>query len=167
MRVVWLTGTIASGKTSVGRALARLLRAHFLDGDDLAGPAGLPAPQRWRIAIDRLLHAARRRRRLVIAYPIQRRDRARLRALAPHSLVIALATPLTLVLRGRGRSLSPAERRRIRQMRSQAYHRPPFADATLTNTRGPARHTARLIAGIVAAAESCPTASGQASRTTG
>lgn len=163
MAVIWLNGTIASGKTTVGRALARLLRARFLDGDDLAGPPDLPQAQRWEIASKRLLRAARQARLLVIAYPIGPGDNARLRALRQPSLVINLATPLVLTLRGRGRALSPTERARIREMRSKAYHRRRFADLTLPNAGDSAYRTARTIAGIYAAARRCPPASTPAS----
>lgn len=163
MAIIWLNGTIASGKTTVGRALARLLHAPFLDGDDLAGPAHLPQAQRWQIATNCLLRAARKARLLVIAYPLDPADNARLRAIRARSLVINLATPLAITLRGRGRPLSPAERARIREMRSQAYHRRPFADLTLPNATGPAHRTARIIAGIYAAATRSPPASTPAS----
>jgi shikimate kinase len=39
MSVIWLNGTIGSGKSAVGKALADLLpHARFMDGDNYAGP---------------------------------------------------------------------------------------------------------------------------------
>ncbi len=73
MTVIWLNGTIGCGKSAVGHALAALLpRARFVDGDDLAGPLGVPNAVRWRIALEALLQLARCRRslRLGVAYPL-------------------------------------------------------------------------------------------------
>ena len=59
MPVIWLNGTVGSGKSTVGRALAaRLPGARFLDGDDFATVG--PAPERWRAAITALLRQVRR-----------------------------------------------------------------------------------------------------------
>jgi len=72
MSVIWLNGTVGSGKSTVGAALAGLLPAsRFLDGDDLAGPSHLPNPMRWGMALDALLAAVVRPGRfrwLVVAY---------------------------------------------------------------------------------------------------
>ena len=152
MPVIWLNGTVGCGKTAVGRALVALLPdAHFLDGDDFAAQgAGLPAA-RWRAAVTALLRRVRRPGRAkvqVIAYPLTAADFARLRAACRQRLiVINLATPLPLVVRGRGpRRLTEADCRRARQMRSQAYHRRRFASATLPNAQHPPRRTALQIA---------------------
>ena len=152
MTVIWLNGTIGSGKTAVGRAVAALLpQARFVDGDDLAGPSGLPNRQRWRMAVDALLRLVRCRwpARLVVAYPLAAADARRLRAACACRvlLVVNLATPLPIVLRGRGgRVLSAGERRRVREMFSEGYHRRRFADMTLTNALPPVSRIARVIA---------------------
>ena len=58
MSVVWLNGTVGSGKSAIGAALANLLPAsRFLDGDDLAGPSYLPSAARWGMTLDALLTA--------------------------------------------------------------------------------------------------------------
>ena len=150
MPVIWLNGTVGSGKSAVGRALAaQLPGARFLDGDDFATVG--PAPERWRAAITALLRQVRRlggKQVLVIAYPLAAADHARVRAACRGRLIVVnLATPLPLVLRGRGtRKLTPAEQHRARQMQSQAYHRRRFATATLANTQHPPGRTARQIA---------------------
>lgn len=152
MTVIWLNGTIGSGKTAVGLALAALLpAARFVDGDDHAGPPHLPNRRRWRMAIEAVLARARRRPpgSLVVAYPLDRADFRRVRtgcAQARRRLVVVnLATPLPIVLRGRGRRLSAGEQRRARQMFAEACHRRRFAALTLPNALPPAARTARRL----------------------
>ena len=152
--VIWLNCTIGSGKTAVGRALAALLpQAEFVDGDDHAGPAHLPNRDRWHMALEALLRLARcrRSRRLVIAYPLEAREFRRLRAVCGRAqlglLVVNLATPLPIALRGRGgRTLSLGEQQRVREMFSDNYHRRRFAALTLSNALPPVSRTARMIA---------------------
>jgi hypothetical protein len=155
--VIWLNATVGAGKSAVGQALARLSPANrFIDGDDLAGPRHLPNPVRWRMAFDLLLRAAARRghcRTLVVAYPLDRLGYRKLRAVCARAhrplVVVNLATPLPIILRGRGgRRLDAAERGRVRVMRSKGYHRQTFATATLPNAYKPAARTARQIAGL-------------------
>jgi hypothetical protein len=152
--VIWLNGTVGSGKSTVGRALADIMpRAVFRDGDDYAGPEHFPSRVRWRMALDALLRVVAwpgRFRVIVIAYPLESSGYARLRAIsgrAHHKLVVVnLATPLATTLRGRGgRQLGAEERARVRVMRSEGYHKRPFASLTLPNARRPAARTARLI----------------------
>ena len=149
--IVWLNGTVGSGKTAVGRALAELMPcARFLDGDDYAGPSWLPKPESWRLALKTLLRMVARRGRvgtLVIAYPLDRTGYRRLQAACSRArqrlLVVTLAPPLAMTLRGRGgRQLDPGEQARVREMRSQGYHRRRFARATLVNAHQPASRTA-------------------------
>jgi hypothetical protein len=153
--VIWLNGTVGSGKTAVGRALAAILPNAFLvDGDDHAGPAHLHSLVRWRMAMDRLLRIVRRSRRpavLVVAYPLECAGHARLRAACGRAhrrlVVVNLAPPLAMTLRGRGgRQLSAGERARVREMRSEGYHRRPYAALTWPNAQGSAAHTACQIA---------------------
>ena len=159
MSVIWLNGTIGSGKTAVGKKLAEQLpRARFLDGDDCAGPEGLPNAERWRMAVDALLQAILRRghaKTLVVAYPLDAATYRRLRATcgaARRGLLVAnLAPPLRMTLQGRGgRTLTAWERARIRAMRSEGYHRRPFATVTLPNAQPPAARTARKLACLFA-----------------
>lgn len=154
MSVIWLNGTIGSGKSAVGAALARLIPyARYLDGDDYMGSEGLPDVRRWRMAVDALLRAIIQRGRfktLVIAYPLDVRDYSRLRAACGKTrrglLVVNLAPPLNMILRGRGgRLLEPWERNRVRVMRSEGYHRRPFANLSLPNVVSPPARTARRV----------------------
>jgi hypothetical protein len=155
MSVIWLNGTVGSGKTSVGKVLVKLLAgARFMDGDDCAGPEHLPNFMRWRAAVNALLQAVVRPGRystLVIAYPLDflsfRRLEATCRRAHRSLLVVNLASPLAMTLRGRGgRTLSPSERERVRVMRSEGYHRRPFAAVSLPNAYPPVERTARKIA---------------------
>ena len=156
--VIWLNGTVGAGKSAVGRALAAILPgAAYVDGDDHAGPSHLPPAAGWRRALDALLRLVARphpRRVLVVAYPLRGRDYARLRAACDRVrrtvVVVTLAPPLTTTLRGRGgRELDAGERARVREMRSEGYHRRRFAAFTLPNVRPPAARTARLIARLI------------------
>jgi hypothetical protein len=155
MSVIWLNGTIGSGKSAVGKALADLLpNSRFMDGDNYAGQEHLGNARRWRIVIDALLQAIVRRDRilfLIIAYPLDYEGFCRLRATCRKAqrelLLINLAPPLLMTLKGRGgRILTAWERDRIRVMRSEGYHRRPFAAATLPNVQSPVVRTAQRIA---------------------
>ena len=109
MPVVWLNGTVGSGKSTVGAALASLLPAsRFLDGDDVAGPSLPPDRVRWGMALDALLAAVLGRGRLlwlILAYPLDAADLRRLRAACAKAgrllAVVNLDVPLSLVLRAR------------------------------------------------------------------
>jgi hypothetical protein len=155
MSFVWINGTVGSGKTAVGRALADILpRAVFVDGDDHALPEHAPASIRWKNAMTSLLRLVTRPasvRTVVVAYPLDRAGYSRLRAACGRAhrllLVVNLATPLAVTLRGRGgRQLDEAEKKRVRVMRSEGYHRRAFAHLTLPNAGRSARQTAQQIA---------------------
>lgn len=154
MSVVWLNGTVGSGKSTVGAALAKLLpAARFLDGDDLAGPRHLPNSVRWAMALNALLAAVIRPgyfRWLVVAYPLDSSGFLRLRTACASArrrlLVVNLDVPSAMTLRGRGdRTLTVAERARVREMRSKGYHRRSFATATFHNTYPSVGMTSRRI----------------------
>jgi hypothetical protein len=142
MTVIWLNGTVGPGKSAVGRALAAMVPgATFVDGDDVA-PDGVAGPARWRMAVDALVRRVSRRRIFFRVRAAWGRAKRRL-------LVVTLATPLAIVLRGRGaRRLHADERARARQIWSQGYTRPRFAAVTLPNARPPAALTARRIVAV-------------------
>ena len=107
------------------------------------------------MAMDALLRMiARQRRTLVIAYPLAPREHRRLRAACRRAhralVVVTLATPLAIALRGRGqRALTAAEQARTRQMHAEGYHRRRFAALTLANAQPPPGRTARRIARLL------------------
>jgi hypothetical protein len=156
--VIWLNGTVGAGKSAVGKAVAAILPgAVFVDGDDHAGPPHLPQAVRWHMALEFFLRRARcrgRSRILVVAYPLGRSGHARLRATCGRAhrrlVVVTLAPPLGVTLRGRGdRELDPWERKRIRQMRSEGFHRRRFATFTIPNAQPPVRSTASRIVALI------------------
>ncbi|EGD01369.1 hypothetical protein B1M_26904, partial [Burkholderia sp. TJI49] len=70
LTVIHLNGPINSGKTTLGRALARRLPdARFIDGDDHDAPDDAPFDVQWAIALERLVTqiANARERCLVVA----------------------------------------------------------------------------------------------------
>ena len=153
--MVWLNGTVGSGKSAVGQALAAVLPgAAYLDGDHLAGRSYPPRAAAWRAAHDALLRLVARSGRarfLVVAYPLRVPDYVRLRAACGRAgrrlVVVTLAPPLQVVLRGRGtRVLDAAERKRVREMRSEGYHRRRFTTLTLPNAVPPPSRCALRIA---------------------
>jgi hypothetical protein len=153
--VIWLNGIVGAGKSAVARALATILTgATYVDGDHHAGPSHLPHSVQWRMALDVLLRLVSRRKRtsiLVVAYPLRRSDYVRLRSACGRAhrrlVVVTVAPPLTVTLRGRGgRELDDWERKRVRRMVSEGYHRRRFAALTVPNAQSPAMRTACLLA---------------------
>ena len=104
--VIWLNGTVGSGKTAVAQAVATLMpRARFADGDDFAGPRDVPPARRWQRALAALLNLAARSGHfpvLVVAYPLRSADYLRARATCAKArrplIVVNLATPLPMTL---------------------------------------------------------------------
>jgi hypothetical protein len=137
--LIHVNGPINSGKSSVGRALARLLPdARFIDGDDHGAPEGAPLPARIAAALRRIeaCIAQTDAACLVVAYPLDQANYERLKAASEQRgmrfLVLTLAPPLTVALTDRGgRTLSPAERQRIAEMYREGYHRRPFSDVVV------------------------------------
>ncbi len=150
-RVVWLTGPINSGKTTLGRALAgRWPGAVFVDGDDHDAPDGADLAARIGAAmarIERLVLAGGER--LVVAYPLDAAGYARMRAVCGAGLMVAvLAPPLAEALRDRGgRVLTAWERARIGVMYAEGFDCPGFADLVIdTAVVGVAEAVGRLVA---------------------
>jgi hypothetical protein len=152
--ILWINGTIGSGKSAVGHALATMLsQARFVDGDDHAGPPDMGRVRRWQQAHTALLGMVAQRRPariLVVAYPLRGAEYARLRIHCGRArrrlTVLTLAPPLATILRGRGgRTLDGGEQARVRKMHAEGYHRRRFSTLTLPNAQPPAARTAWLI----------------------
>lgn len=135
--VIFLSGAIGTGKTTLGRALARALRGGFIDGDDHADP-----DKPWYATIKttsaRILRAAlallSEQPVVVIAYPLRRRDwiyyRRKFADAGVRPLFITLRAPLdTIIHPGRGRIFSSEESARIAIMIDEGYSRRDFSDA--------------------------------------
>ena len=121
LAVIHITGAINSGKSTVGCHLSELLPgAVFIDGDDHDAPDDAPLAQRVATALRRIENriASAETGFLVIAYPLQSADYARLRLACEKKnarlVVVTLAPPLEAALSDRGeRKVSEAERHRI------------------------------------------------------
>ena len=134
--VVFLSGPIGVGKTSVGRALAAKLDGAFIDGDDHAEP-GRP----WYRSIRRIstaivetgLGLLEGRSYLVVAYPLRCTTwiyhRRKFGDAGIRPLFVTLRAPYeAIVAPRRGRSFSIAERARIKVMIAEGYADRPFSD---------------------------------------
>jgi cytidylate kinase len=143
LTVIHVNGPINSGKSTVGRALARVLPdAGFVEGDDHGAPEDLPAPAQWAMAVERIAReiAAARSRYLVVAYPLAQADFEQLRAAcerrAARLVVVTLSLPLEVALSDRGeRKLSPRERTRIVEMYEEGYPSRSFSHIVLNTAR--------------------------------
>lgn len=158
MIVICLNGSINSGKTTIGRALAAALPdAAFIDGDDHGAPDNVEFDVMLDIALSRLEReiAGARVAHLVIAYPLRDEDHARLAAAAAargaRLFVATLAPPLDVVLADRGeRKLDDEERERIRQMYDEGYADRSFSRVILRQPAAPAALVQTLRAAIEA-----------------
>ncbi|MFH5255066.1 shikimate kinase [Burkholderia semiarida] len=139
LTVIHLNGPINSGKTTIGRALARVLPdARFIDGDDHDAPESAPFDVQWAIALERLVAqiAQARARHVVIAYPIGEAEFERLRtacaARDARLFVVTLAPPEAVAASNRGtRALTDWERQRIAEMYREGYASRRFSDCVI------------------------------------
>ncbi|HWX48093.1 MAG TPA: DUF2062 domain-containing protein [Roseomonas sp.] len=155
--VLHLNGSINSGKSSIGRALAEMLPgAEFVEGDDHGLPTSLPRERRWAGALQRIARciAISRAPWLVVAYPLDeaayRSLRAACAARGARLRVVTLAPPLEVALSERGgRRLSEEERQRIGEMYAKGYAERPFSelifDPSDLTPEASARELARLL----------------------
>ncbi|OED13836.1 AAA family ATPase [Burkholderia sp. A2] len=158
LTVIHLNGPINSGKTTIGRALARMLPdARFIDGDDHDAPEDAPFDVQWAIALERLVTqiALARERHLVIAYPIGEAEFERLRAACDardaRLFVVTLAPPEAVARSNRGaRVLTDWERQRIAQMYREGYASRAFSDCVIDTSSASAEGCATEIARRVA-----------------
>ena len=154
LTVIHLNGPINSGKTTIGRALARVLPdARFIDGDDHAAPEDAPFDVQWAIALERLVTqiAQAGERHLVIAYPIGEAEFARLRAACDardaRLIVVTLAPPEAIAASDRGtRVLTEWERQRIAEMYREGYAARAFSDCVIDTSKASVDACAREIA---------------------
>lgn len=145
--LVWLTGTINSGKSTVGRLLAEKLGGHYLDCDSLV--ARDKALYKWvqgtlDAALERMCAA---QEPVVADYPLRPVDWEYLHGALPHLRCICLAPPLEVVLTNRGtRELTEDEKERIKQMYATGYNKPPFAELVMNNHgQHPEETTAQIL----------------------
>lgn len=155
MIVICLNGSINSGKTTIGRALAAALPdAAFIDGDD-HDAYDADFADMLEIAFFRLEReiATAQVAHLIIAYPLRDEDFFRLAAAAAarnsRFFVATLAPPLAVVLADRGaRRLSDDERARVREMYDEGYAERAFSHIVIGDTPPPAAIVEALRAAI-------------------
>lgn len=161
-RVVFLTGPIGSGKTTLGRALAAALAGSFIDGDDQAR-AGRPwyaaSLSTSRAIVSAVLTAFTRSDDVVVAYPLRCINwiyyRRRFAEAGAEMFVINLdATFGQIVDPSRKRIFDEGEQDRIAEMIDQGYGRRAFADATVDTGSVPFREALAALVGIAGRAES-------------
>jgi len=143
MSVVFLSGPIGVGKTTLGRAVAASLGAAFLDGDDFAAP-----DRPWyasSLSTSRgILEAAQgalpKHRLVIVAYPLRCASyvyfRRRLSEAGRRTIFVTLRASYASIVRAdRGRRLSRAEMARCAEMIAQGYAERPFSDLIIETDR--------------------------------
>jgi hypothetical protein len=152
--VVFLSGPIGVGKTTVGRALASRLEGGFIDGDDHSDP-----DKPWYSSIRRTsasivetgVRLLASRAFVVVAYPLGRMTwiyyRRKFGDLGVGTLFVTLRAPYeTIVSPTRGREFSVAEHDRIKVMIAEGYSDRPFSDLIVDADQAPLPETADLLA---------------------
>lgn len=134
--VIFLEGSVGVGKTTLGRALARRLSGHFLDGDafsERGKPWYASILRTSRAIVETGLERLGERPTLVVAYPLRCtnwiyfRRRFTDAGVRPHFVGLT-ATYDQIVADRRGRVFDPDEQARIRTMIAEGYGARPFSD---------------------------------------
>lgn len=152
MRVVVLNGSVNSGKTTTGRALAHLLPgAVFIDGDDHGVPSSVPFEEMTELSLDwliaRIVEATAPM--LVIARPLRDHDFARLQSAIKSRdaqlIVVTLAPPLAVAGADRGdRKLDAWELHRVPEMYAEGYASRAFSDLVITDMTTPPQTASQI-----------------------
>lgn len=141
--VIFLSGPIGVGKTTLGRALASAIGGGFIDGDDY-----LDQEQPWyssslrtSIAVVRAgLAILENENTIVIAHPLRCVNwiyyRRKFAEAQVRTLFISLhATADTITAEGRGRKFDDEEKHRIAAMIAEGYGARPFSDLILDTSQ--------------------------------
>jgi predicted kinase len=156
-QVVFLSGPIGVGKSTIGAALAKRLDGVFIESDALGDPT-----QDWHQKIDTVnteivaqsLHALLTCGVVVVELPLDEARWRRLqRAFQPDTQVrcITLAATFdTIVAADRGRAFSGWEIERIKVMIAEGYDRRSFSDAIVSTDQVSIADVVALIAGRIA-----------------
>lgn len=155
--IIFLSGPIGAGKTTIGRALAARIGGSFIDGDDHADPE-LP----WYGSILRTSRSIVRmgfallaeRPILVVAYPLRCSDwiffRRHFGDAGMRPIFVSLrASYEGIVAAGRGRRFDAEEHDRIRVMLAEGYGERGFSDLIVDTDRASFEQTLdALVAGL-------------------
>jgi hypothetical protein len=133
--ILFLTGPIGVGKTTLGGALAAALGGTFVEGDDFQQPDKPWFASSLRVArgVVDAASAAAGHGPVVAGYPLRCIDhlylRGRLGERGIETIFVNLSMPAERILApGRGRAFTPWERARIAEMVAQGYDRRDWAD---------------------------------------
>lgn len=139
--VIFLSGPIGVGKSTLGRSLANALSARFVDGDDFAigdRPWFTRSLKTQRAILQEVLQHASGGKRVVVAYPLRCVEWIfHKRHLAKANLIPVFVTLSAsydcIVDKRRGRTFSDEERCRIREMIEQGYCDRAFSDHAISS----------------------------------
>ncbi len=134
--VIFLSGPIGAGKTTLGRELAARLQGEFLDGDDFSR-SDLPwyscILQTSRGILRAGIAGVAQKDVAVVAYPLGCTNwiyfKRSFEDRGVQTMFVSLrASYASIVDEGRGRVFSEGERQRIRVMIEEGYDARPFSD---------------------------------------
>ena len=133
--ILFLTGPIGVGKTTLGIGLAEALGGTFVEGDDFQAPDRPWHASSLRVArgVVEAASSAAADGPVVAGYPLRCIDylylRGRLAERGLETLFVNLSLPAARILAPeRDRAFTPWERTRIAEMIAQGYDRRPWAD---------------------------------------
>ena len=154
---IFLNGPIGAGKSSLGRALAKMLGGEFIDGDDYADP-----DRPWFCSILRTSEAVvtkgltvlENHPFVVIGYPLSRTTwiyfKRRFSDEGGAPIFVGLrATYEGITAEARGRQFTRAEHERIKVMIAEGYGDRPFNDLFVDTDKVSFEETLQTLASAV------------------
>ncbi|WP_143012275.1 hypothetical protein [Methylobacterium phyllostachyos] len=151
--IIFVSGPIGAGKSTLGRGLAEQLAGVFLDGDDFSHP-DLPwyscILQTSRSIVQAGTAAVERFEVAVVAYPLRRTDwvyfKRSFEDRGMKTVFISLrAAYSSIVDPKRGRTFSNEERARIQVMIAEGYGARPFSDLIIDTDLGSFSETLAIL----------------------
>ena len=152
--IIFLTGPIGVGKTTLGSALAAALGGTHVEGDDFQLPDRPWYAASLRVARSIVNAATEASAPAVVGYPLRCIDhiylRRRLAERGLPSIFVNLSMPAVRFLApDRGRAFTPWERARIGEMMAEGYDRRPWADLPFEPADAPVpENVSRLLAAL-------------------
>jgi len=133
--IIFINGSINSGKSTVGRLLAKELEYEFVEFDDIRNTISEPdidkaLPLVFEKGIELLNQLHKSNKSIIVAYPLSLKNYNLLKSkLLITPKVITLSPRLEVVLKDRGeRKLEEAERERIKYHYKIGINNPSFGD---------------------------------------